>query len=97
MGEGVLRDYKEAAKWYLLAAKQDYSIAQSSLGGLYRFGQGVPKDIVRAHMWYNIAAAGDAIFARDQITEIEKEMVSTQITRATDMAHACMKSGYLNC
>ena len=34
-GEGVAQDYKEAAKWYRLAADQGNAQAQYGLGGAY--------------------------------------------------------------
>jgi uncharacterized protein len=43
-GHGVSQDYKEAAKWYRLAAIQGYPEGQLSVGMLYRQGRGVPED-----------------------------------------------------
>ena len=34
-GEGVPQDYKEAVKWYRLAAEQGVAAAQYNLGGMY--------------------------------------------------------------
>ena len=50
-------DYKEAIKWYRLAAEQGDAKAQNALGAMYEFGLTVPQDNVMAHMWYNIASA----------------------------------------
>src|SRR5262249_1677074 len=47
-GQGVPRDYIEAAKWYRLAADQGYAAAQYNLGAVYEGGQGVPQDYVEA-------------------------------------------------
>ena len=55
-GLGVLQDYKEAVKWYRLAAEQGLAQAQSNLGFMYGKGQGVLQDYVMAHMYFNIAA-----------------------------------------
>ena len=46
-GWGVAQDYKEAVKWYRLAAAQGYAMAQSNLGSKYAKGQGVAQDRVR--------------------------------------------------
>jgi TPR repeat protein len=55
-GDGVKRDYKEAARWYQLAADQGLAAAQAALGELYEAGQGVPRDAVEAAKWYRKAA-----------------------------------------
>ena len=61
-GDGVLQDYKEAVKWYKLAAEQQGNeSAQNSLGLMYRKGQGVTQDDKEALKWFRLAAAqGDA-------------------------------------
>jgi len=56
-GKGVPQDFKEAANWYMKAARKGYAQAQFSLGNLYFNGEGVPKDYVEAYAWFNLAAA----------------------------------------
>ena len=56
-GEGVPKDYIEAAKWYRKAAEQGLSPAQGMLGAMYAEGKGVPKDEIEGLAWLNIAAA----------------------------------------
>src|SRR5207249_3375797 len=55
-GEGVAKDYVEAAKWFRKAAQQNEALAQAMLGFCYANGQGVPKDYVEAVKWYRKAA-----------------------------------------
>jgi TPR repeat protein/3-methyladenine DNA glycosylase Tag len=55
-GQGVPRDYREAARWYRLAAEQGDADAQRTLGGMCRRGQGVPVDYGEAVRWYRLAA-----------------------------------------
>jgi hypothetical protein len=43
-GERVPKDYKEAVKWYRLAAEQGHDEAQYNLGNKYDKGQGVQQD-----------------------------------------------------
>ena len=57
IGDGVLKDDGEAAKWFRLAADQGLAVAQASLGAKFAMGQGLPKDYVLAYMWLNLAAA----------------------------------------
>ncbi|MEQ1584169.1 MAG: tetratricopeptide repeat protein, partial [Candidatus Nitrotoga sp.] len=57
----VVQDYKEAVKWYRLAAAQGDAVAQYNLGLSYALGQGVLQDYKEAVKWYRLAAAqGDA-------------------------------------
>ncbi|MGE5189811.1 MAG: tetratricopeptide repeat protein [Gemmatimonadota bacterium] len=55
-GQGVPRDYAEAAKWYRKAADQGNAEAQYNLGMMYANGQGVPRDCAEAAAWYRKAA-----------------------------------------
>jgi TPR repeat protein len=48
--------HAEALKWYLLAAEQGHSMAQSHLGSMYSGGTGVPQDYKEAMKWYLLAA-----------------------------------------
>ena len=62
LGQGVPQDYKEAVRWYGLAADQGYATAQTNLGVMYANGQGVPQDYKEAVRLYGLAAAqGNAI------------------------------------
>jgi TPR repeat protein len=55
-GEGVPKDYKEAVKWYRLAAEQGDAFAQFNLGLSYAKGIGVPQDYKEAVKWFRLAA-----------------------------------------
>jgi TPR repeat protein len=73
-GQGVPQDYKEAVRWFRLAAEQGDAGAQYNLGWMYAKGQGVPQDKVLAYALYNLSAAGDppsnnAAGNRDAIVE----------------------------
>ena len=50
-GEGVLKDDKEAVKWYRKAAEQGHAKAQYNLGVMYINGDGVLKDLSKAKYW----------------------------------------------
>jgi hypothetical protein len=47
-GDGVERNYQEAAKWYQSAVSQGDSDAMLALGGCYAAGKGVPLDYAAA-------------------------------------------------
>ncbi|MGD0465421.1 MAG: SEL1-like repeat protein [Gammaproteobacteria bacterium] len=55
-GFGFTKNYNEAARWYLLAAKQGMAKAQTKLADLYMNGLGIPKDYKLALQWYKEAA-----------------------------------------
>ena len=56
-------DYKEAAKWWLIAAKRGHAEAQFRLGRLYLKGEeGVPQDDKEAYIWLFLAALNDSKF-----------------------------------
>jgi len=89
-GKGVPQDYKEAVRWYRVAAEQGDATAQYNLGGMYHEGQGVPQNYIQAHMWYNLAASSTtgedrerAAKARDRTAE---KMTSEQIAEAQRLA-----------
>ena len=85
-GEGVSQDYKEAARWYRLAAEQEHVLAQTELGRLYSTGHGVPQDNVQAHMWLTLAVMQgneDAMQYRDSLVN---KMTALQVAKAQNLA-----------
>jgi len=85
-GQGVPQNYKEAARWFRLAADQGDAVAQFFLGLSYANGSGVPQDYVQSHMWFNLAGAGgepNAAKARDSVAQ---KMTSAQIAEAQRLA-----------
>ena len=48
LGRGVSRDYKEAFKWYTLAADQGHTKAKCILAWMYAEGRGTLKDKAEA-------------------------------------------------
>jgi hypothetical protein len=52
----VQQDYKEAVKWYTLAAEQGFAGAQANLGWVHAQGLSVPVDYREAAKWYRLAA-----------------------------------------
>ena len=83
--------------WYRLAAKQGNALAQFNLGLMYTNGHFVFKNSVLAHMWWNIAGANGSEGARENRYSLEDEMTRAEISRATELARACMASDYQDC
>jgi TPR repeat protein len=55
-GNGVAKDFAEAAKWYRKAADQRLAVAQGSLAACYFLGEGVSEDYAEAVTWLRKAA-----------------------------------------
>lgn len=55
-GQGVDRNFVEAAKWFRKAADQGNTLAQSALGYFYYAGEGVEQNYAKAVQWWRRAA-----------------------------------------
>jgi TPR repeat protein len=66
-GNGVPRDYTEAAKWFRLAADQGLAESQHMMGVLYDRGEGVPADAVQAVSWYRQAGERGYVAAQFEL------------------------------
>ena len=97
--EGLLKgkDEAQAVRWYRRAADQGYAAAQYHLGIMYAAGRGLLKDSVLAHMWWNIASANGHETAREVRDDLERDMTRAEISRATELAQACMAADYQDC
>ena len=97
-GEGVLKDEAEAVRWYRMAQPSRVTPKPKTTSGtVYGKGEGVLKDSVLAHMWSNIAVANGNEAARKLRDNLERDMTRAEITRATELARACMASDYQDC
>ena len=56
LGDGVPQNFKEALKWFRLAAEQGDEVAQNNLGLSYAQGAGVATDDKEAVKWFRKAA-----------------------------------------
>lgn len=56
-GTGCLRDYREALRYYLRAAKTGESKSANAVGLMYELGRGVSRDLEAALEWYIRAAS----------------------------------------
>src|SRR5262245_27241488 len=81
-GQGVAKDYVEAAKWWQLAAEQGHAGAQNNLGTLYAEGQGVTQDNVSAYLWFSLAAAQGDKGAINNLDRVAHHMSQAQILEA---------------
>lgn len=97
-GNGVVQDFQTSFDWYYLAAEQGDVLAQYSLGSTYSVGRGVPKNNLLAHMWFNISASQkyeEGSIARDEV--VAKKMTPEDISKAQQLARACVAKNYKGC
>jgi TPR repeat protein len=78
-GEGVTRDHREAAKWYLRAAEKGYARAQNDIGFMYGFGEGVPpKDNVQAYKWLSLAVRDYTAKNQGRLDQATKDLAAVR-------------------
>jgi TPR repeat protein len=96
-GFGVTQDYIEAVKWYRLSAEQGDARGQINLGSMYGKGQGVIQNYLYAHMWFNIAAiSGDTDAVKNRDIAAGK-MTAADISKAQELARACVQKNFKGC
>ena len=78
-GEGVLRDHKQAAYWYLRAAEKGYARAQNDIGYMYGFGEGIPpRDNVQACKWLSLAVRNYTIKNQERREQAIKDLAAVR-------------------
>ena len=70
-GKGVEPDYKEAVKWYSLAAAKGHDKAQYYLGGCVLNGQGTERNIEAAVGLFQMSAKQGNTDAMDILNELK--------------------------
>ena len=90
-GTGVLKDDKEAVKWYRKAADQGVAIAQYNLALMYDNGRGVLKDYVAAYAWYSLSAFNGVEVGKEARDELAKRMTPEQIAEAQELSKELLK------
>jgi TPR repeat protein len=89
LGDGVPKNYAEAMKWTLMAAKQGNSTAQEQMSGFYKLGEGVPQNYILAYMWESVAGQDpvyEELAKRHLSKELEPHMAPSQIAEAQEDA-----------
>jgi TPR repeat protein len=85
-GDQKLRDYKEAFKWYQMAAINGSRQAQHRLGTLYARGQGVTQSLVKGYAWCKVAAFQNSSRGKRKLNCLEAKMRLDQIREARWLA-----------
>ncbi|KXS16575.1 HCP-like protein [Gonapodya prolifera JEL478] len=69
-GAGLVKDIREAVRWFEEAAKSGSKNAQTKLGDCYRFGEGRPKVLLQAAEMYYDAALQEHAEAQRKLGEL---------------------------
>ncbi len=97
-GRGVIEDYKEAAKWYRLAAEQGNAVAQYGPGFHSRhWPRRYSRRCLSATCGGILRRPAGNEEARDNKDILVKEMTPQDISKAQDLARECVKKNYKGC
>lgn len=72
-GKGAPRNLNQAARWWRMAADQNFREAQFWLGVMYAEGDGVTKDDTEAYKWFKMAAERGQVRAQSFLGEMHSE------------------------
>ncbi len=78
-GPEEFRDYKEAIRWFTLAAENGYADSQTNLGVIYYEGRGVKPDLALGRLWTERAARQGFAPAQDNMGKLYLEGLGTPI------------------
>ena len=73
LGQGVPKDARAAAEWFLKAAEQGVAEAQSMLGYMYLVGDGAPQSNGKAYEWLRKAAEQGQHYAQSNLAFLYQE------------------------
>jgi TPR repeat protein len=73
LGTEVTQDFKEALKWFRLAADKGNAEALRFVGAMFHIGKGVAQDYREAAKWYRLAAQKGDAHAEDLLGDIFSE------------------------
>ncbi len=86
---GLKKSLRLAAKYYLMAARQDLPEAQYNIGVMYETGAGIDQSLTKAYMFYTLAIDNDfGTFAGTARRNISYEMSRAEIELAKMRARA---------
>ena len=92
-GQGILKNFSEAAYWFQMAAKQGDPQAQLELASLYQMGRGILENPTYAYMWHAIGKANGGNSPLNMSSYVSKE----ERAQALRLAKKCMESNYQDC
>ncbi|MBZ0095853.1 MAG: DnaJ domain-containing protein [Sulfuricella sp.] len=94
-GEGVPKNYAQAALWFRKAAERGGAMAQAFLGFMYKNGQGLPHDHAQAVVWLSKAAEQGNSLGQAELGKmyLEGQSVSQDDNMAASLFHKAAEQG----
>ena len=90
-GYGVPLNYKEAVKWYRLAAEQGDEVGQYNLGQRYTSGEGVLQNYNEAYIWFSLADFNGYELAQEPLAQMKARLSPAQLAEAQEQATKRLK------
>jgi localization factor PodJL len=73
-GNGVKKNYTEAARWFSQAAALGLTDSEFNLAVLYERGLGVPQSLTDAYKWYTIAAVQGDVESKARVSALATQL-----------------------
>lgn len=96
-GQGVPKNYRDAAILFRHVALKGHKGAQMKLAALYEAGLGMKQDPVLAYMWYEVAALQYELEAYEKRNRLATRMQQSQIDLARRKALNCLETKFKRC
>ena len=81
-GLGVAPDFRESAKWLLMAARHGHGLAQARLARALQNGSGIDPDPVEAYKWILLAVRNENPALEPVMLEMKATMTPGQVAEA---------------
>ena len=85
-GKGTPRNYREALKWYWLAADNGDNRGRNNLGVMYRDGLGITSNKILAYMWFSLAAADQSLEGQRNLERLSRALSQQDILQGQQLA-----------
>lgn len=85
-GLGVEPDFRESAKWLLMAARHGHGLAQARIARALQNGAGIETDPVEAYKWILLAVRNENPALEPVMLEMKADLTPAQIAEAEDRA-----------
>lgn len=93
-GGGMVRNYKEANRLYILSAKQGFARGFHALGNSFSYGFGLDKDYILGYMFYRLSILLGDMRSTHEIKNVMVNMNESEISMAEDKVKDCLALGY---
>ena len=85
-GKGTPRNFREALKWYWLAADNGDNRGRNNLGVMHRDGLGITPNKILAYMWFSLAAADQSVEGQRNLERLSRALSQQDILQGQQLA-----------